>query len=1445
MIHYYDLTEPQKRIWYTQKIHRESCMYNIGGTYYINKAVDYVRLKKAVAGFITGRDAFSMRFAEVDGEPKYYYVKTPQPDIEIIDFSGNANPEQAAKSWIEEQTKCCFEIGETPLYQLAIFKLSENKCGYFAKIHHIIADGWSFVLIVKGIKKLYEQQADVEGDAVSYQEYASDEEKYLKSDKYNLDKAFWEDILVPLPEAAAAASPGYDGRRTTFTSKIDQQELEHFLHQESITMQTYLVGIYALYVYKTTNCRDFIIGCPILGRSGKREKELFGMCVQMLPVRIRLNPEMTGRQLLQHIAAGLKQSYRHMKYPYSHMVRNIAAGDIPLYTVCINYYNVGMPLEFDGASAYCEEFYNGQHEYDMQIVIRPWDTGHLRYDVDYKTSYMQEHQARVFYKLFALCEELLRKDLNSEIKHVQLLTQAEKLDRLSYNKTDVSFQNTTVLEEFERQVVKNPQKAALSFKEEIITYSELNKKTDKLANYLLNCANCPNKLVGLMADQSLSAIYSILGILKAGMAYLPIDPHSPIERISYIVNESGVTLLLTDGAAESRLPSEITCITVDEEFLNGIECDKPVDFFPDAKDLAYVIYTSGSTGRPKGVMIEHGSLANYIMWAKGEYNVLPDDVFPLYSSLSFDLTVTSVFVPLVSGATIRAYPERAYDQQFYQILAEDKCTIIKLTPSHLLLMKAQALPLKKLRKLIVGGEDLKDNLARGISEAYEKVLIYNEYGPTEATVGCMIYQFSKSDALPSVPIGKPAANCQIHILDKDYNPLPPGFDGEIYIAGKGLARGYINQPELTNQRFVNINGVRMYKTGDLAYFTEALAAVYKGRNDFYTKLNGYRISLDEIEHVISKYPAIEQTAVVLNNQDNESRLCAYYSAEAKVPEKKLREHMHCFVPYYMVPGVFIYMEKLPLTINGKIDKKYLSELPIRLINKAADSEEELNNVESTVVDVIREVIKSEDINLNTNFFHMGGDSIKAIQISSRLHNSGIKLLVKDIMANPILRDMCQCAGEIAAATYKEPVQGDIPIVGMSYWFFQQPFQRPDAYNQNILLELKRDFDKGQLEAVFQYLVQYHDMLRASVDLKNRKMYYNNTHSDGMSAIEEFEPGELNTPEAFSCFCDEMTDCLIAAIDMEESMFKVGMCRTKNKTLLCMVAHHLIIDGVSWQILLDDLFVLLKQILMDSPLKLPGKTTSYQEWANAQINKDQYCFKTSNGLSSEAPVYENETISINQADTDMLLKSINNAYNTGPTVIFIAVLGLVLKELKPDYETGVFIEGHGRGDIPNYSFDLSRTIGWFTEKRKWSAGFPDISMEKAILSAKEGYNNLFRSRTEVKEQLGFEEKSICLNYLGEVSGDYDLFKIVPVELKYFESEHSLDITAIIRQGELYITFQMKKNELEYLDIKKFADRFMTTLNTVYVHCLNCGCTSYSPSDFHDVELTQEEVDNLFY
>ncbi len=1493
---YLPLTHPQRRIWYNEKIYPHTSVHNVGGPVQIKGAIDLSLLEEAINYFIKSHEGVRIRLREVRGECFQYVEPYQYQYLKLIDFSGFDEPERAYEEWIRTKSGEPFTLLESALYEFVRFQLAEDDRGYLVRFHHIIADGWSINLLTDAIYSHYlrlkQGQAIVIEPAPSYVEYFSLEAGYLRSERFEKDRLFWKGKFTALPASFLIQDSG-DTRGRRKTVQLDagfSGKIKEFAASRKLSLNTFFIALMAVEWERFAQPEEIILGIPVLNRSGKKGKGIFGMFTSTMPFRIVLDERETVSDFLIRLHEELRQSYFHQKYPYDLLARELELkkrGYDSLFQICVNYYNTKLITDWDGFTVENTEFYNGNQVYAMQLVIKDWsDSNRLTLDIDYKTAvFSDERIERMIGRLLQLADQMVSFP-ERKLAEIELL-EASETNRLLYgfNATQADYpREITIYQLFEEQVERTPERIAIRHEGRCLTYAELNIRANQWARALRCKGVGRGTAVALLATHSIETVIGILGVLKTGGYYLPIDINYPVDRIAYLLGDSNARLALTNLVPDPGLAAVVEWIDLagsppgetDPDALNPEPLSGP-------EDLAYVIYTSGSTGKPKGVMITHRGLVNYIWWAQKVYLRGVEERFALYSSLAFDLTVTSIFTPLISGNQILVYQDDGSEFILYKIMRENLATVIKLTPSHLSLLKDLDNRGAAVETFIVGGEDLKASLAAEIQRSFDRqITIYNEYGPTETVVGCMLHRYdSRTDTNGSVPIGVPADNVQIYILDRNLRLVPEEASGEIYISGDGVAKGYWNRPELTAERFIANPfrpGGRMYKSGDLAKYRNDGKLIYLGRIDSQVKIRGHRIELGEIEQQLLTHPAIRDAVVIdIENERREKYLCAYATTQAGVGPGELRTHLSRNLPEIMIPKAFVFLPELPLTVNGKVNRTLLPEpvlQPEEVTFAAAETEPEEQLVRTAAA-----VLNLDRVSLNDNFYHLGGDSIKAIQIASRLNDCGFKLKVGDVLANPVFREMAACLEVIKlnVPTDLQLVEGVVEPTPIVSWFFSQQFAEPHHYNQSVLLRLEPDMERDSLRQALQELTRRHDALRLNYDSRIGRLFYNIRHWEEPFPVQWFDLS-ADAVERRHGKLQTLGQALKAGLDLEsDRLFRAaGFDLGQDGMRLLLTAHHLVIDGVSWRILLEEFVAILRAITAGVTVAPAPKTTSLQEWAAAIGKYSQspsiqdelrYWQRTLEGVSAfpvehrsgpEIHRFAAKTeVHLDAAQTQELLTGANSAYHTEPWELIIAALSMAIKDHTGLDDLLLEVEGHGRSDLIDR--DLSKTTGWFTTLFPVRLMITDMDLSIHIRSIKEQLRKVPNQgfhygilKYLTRSITGVIPKGVRFNYLGEFDNSFDnrLFTISSVEDTGAEigAENEMtaliDINAMVIERQLRIGLAYNGNcfSAEYMDT--FALQLANRLAEIIGHCLAKESSEFTPSDFGTLDLSQSELDALF-
>ena len=970
---------------------------------------------------------------------------------------------------------------------------------------------------------------------------------------------------------------------------------------------------------KFSGNEDIIIGAPIYRQESKTD-----LLNTVLALRQRLNWDASFKELLLQVRQTVIEANEHPNYPFDQLLQSLDVapenGRLVIFDVMNLLTNIHDPNHIENTG--CNLIFTAERT-GGQIGIT------LAYNpVNYRRRTIETIITHYGILLAQVSD-------NIEIKLAEIgMLSPEQQQWIIYqwNDTKAEYPDTqTIIELFEAQVRRTPLRTALVCENQNLTYRELNQRANQAAGRLRQNGVKADVIVGLLAERSLEMMVALLGILKAGGAYLPIDPEYPPERIRYMMEDSKIQLLLTNCPEKTAgFTGKIYCL--DDPALYHEDNSNP-ERISHPEDLAYIIYTSGSTGKPKGVMIEQRGLVNYIRWAQKKY--LGDERldFPLYSSISFDLTVTSIFTPLITGNRVVIYPDHYKTRLMERIITDNQVGIVKLTPTHLKLLLNLNFTTSGIKKFIVGGEDLKVELARAVDRKFNgNIEIYNEYGPTETVVGCMIYRFDReNDRRISVPIGVPADNTQIYLLDQYLKPVPEGVSGEIYIGGAGVARGYIRQPELTLQKFVAnpfIPGTYMYKTQDLARRLPDGNIEFIGRNDNQVKIRGYRIELGEVESRILKYPRVKEAVVLAKEEtaaaaESSSYLAAYLVTDPELQIPELKGFLLEKLPDYMVPSYFITLERLPLTQNGKIDFKALPAP--ESVAGGAVLEAPADETEAKLVTIWREILGIEKIGVTDDFFNLGGHSLKVTFLLNRIHKEfNVEVPMNEVFKAPTVRKIANFIKKASANIYVslQPVEPReyYPVsAAQKRLFIIHQFEGiGTAYNTPGALLVEGGLNRETLERVFQTLIQRHESLRTSFFTADGEIWQR-VHPEVDFHIQFLDHHlpyrEDQIPAIMASF--------IQPFDLGRApLIRVGLASfSTTKHLIVYDLHHIISDGTSEAILVSE-FTRLYLGGQLPELKIQYK--DYAQWQNQLWNSSRLLVQKdywSRQFSGEIPVLD--------------------------------------------------------------------------------------------------------------------------------------------------------------------------------------------------------------------------------
>lgn len=1020
----YPLTNAQKSIWVADNLYPGTSQAVLPTTAIIHEEMNFILMNEAINLVIQHNDALRIRLVNHNGTPQQYFADFVHKTYEILDFSYE-DGERDYRLWEAKMAETPFTLMDSELFYFAMAKLSEKKNICFFKFHHTITDAWGVVLVVRRTMKEYWQLIHSippdNNEEPSFIDHINNELQYLVSERFEKHKEFWSGVFETVPEFISLTdNKGFNslaGKRKSYVlSQSLSLKLQSFCESNKVSAFSVFYALLALYLSKRSNKKDIAIETPFLNRSGKTEKNTAGMFMHNIPTRIYVEPSLDFLSFVNESFRELKKFMKNQRYPYSCILKDFRekqqfAG--MLVDVTLNYHNnkLDSVIEFEGIWNYC-----GAQPNSLSISVSDRaDTGLPILDYDYLIEVFSEEDINQMHNNMCNLLTDALENPSKRLSKLQMLSQDE-LNKLliGFNQTELPYEAKTVSDLFEGQVSKSPDSTAIVFGDKRLTYRELNEKANQLARYIRGKGMTQNSIVGLLVNRSLEMVIGILGILKAGAAYLPLDPGYPSDRIAYMLSQSHTRLILTDkdnpdigttgicGFANISL-SNSTVYDADTANLNK-------DIKPNPDDLAYVIYTSGSTGKPKGVMVHHRALCNFINGIADNIYLENKTIVSL-TTISFDIFFLETILPLTKGmkVIIANEDEQIIPKLLFNLVALHQVDVIQTTPSRikLILDEEQGIEcLNRISHILIGGEGFPAPLLPQL-KSVSKAEIYNLYGPTETTVWSTMKNITHSK---KITIGKPIANTQIYILDDQLSPVTIGSVGEIFIAGDGVALGYLHNPKLTDERFlVNpfIPGKTMYRTGDLGRWLKDGEIECLGRNDNQAKIRGFRIEMEEIEAYLLEHPAVKEAIVtVREDKAGKKQLFAYLTGEIRSSNENLRSHILKYLPNYMVPAWFTWLNAMPLTPNGKIDRHALpelSEIDFGQLTHAYTTPR--NDPEWKLARLWAEALEVERVGIDDNLFAMGGDSLTILEIMSGALSYEWKLNAQDFYEGPTIRQL--------------------------------------------------------------------------------------------------------------------------------------------------------------------------------------------------------------------------------------------------------------------------------------------------------------------------------------------------------------------------------------------------------------------------------------------------------
>jgi enterobactin synthetase component F len=994
------LTTAQRGLWVSQKIGAADAIWNIAEMLEICGPVQPVIFTRALWQVTREAEILRVGVIEHHGQPRQFVRPVYNGNFSFLDVSYEANPRAAAEAWMLAELTRPVDLAHEPLWVSALFKAADDRYYWYQRAHHVALDGYGGGLIARRVAELY--TAYMEGrepescEFGPLKELLEAEATYRDSSRLHRDREFWKEKLADLPEAVSLARGSHRGsvgglqRSTGHLSIATVEHLRELGKQTSTSLPQMLIGLVAAYYHRATGAHDLVIGMPVSARMSAQLRNCPGMVANAVAIRLSFTPGMTAVDLFAQVAQAVRQTLRHQQYRYEDVRR-----DIGLVTKGQHFAWLGVNIEpfdyqlsFAGARAISHNVTNGSVEDLTVFIYDRGDGSELRFDFDanpalYSMPELDEHRRR----LLLLVEAVLA-DPSQALQDIDILGVEERHRLLhEWNATEASHSLISLPALIASQAVLNPNAPALIFENATVTYRELHERSVKQARQFIADGILPGDIVAVMLPRSEQWIVVLLAIMRTGATYLPIDPKGPRDRIAMMLDDaSPIALVASRELGEQFAVAGMMALR--PEGLSALPAGVPSepDHF-DADATAYVLYTSGSTGKPKGVEVTHRNLANFLQGMRAPLGMQSSDRFLAVTTMTFDISVLEIFFPLTIGACVIMAGSEVVrtPSALARLIRQHHATYMQATPSlWRVLLASPDLDLDRV-SVLIGGEALSTELAGQLKRRAARVI--QCYGPTETTVWSTVFELDGEGGADAPPIGRPILNTRLYVLDVNQQPVQTGAVGELYIAGAGVAKGYLHHPQLTEVRFLADpfmgNGTRMYRTGDLVYWDDKGLLHFVGRADGQVKIRGHRVELGEIECQFVRHLAVAEAAVtVYSEQDSAPSLIGYVvmrpGMDASVDA--LLQHLGTFLPDYMIPAQLIVLDAMPLTPSGKLDRK---ALPVPARSSKIAYAEPVTGIEKKLAALWQQVLGVERIGLHDNFFQLGGDSLKAAEIVAR------------------------------------------------------------------------------------------------------------------------------------------------------------------------------------------------------------------------------------------------------------------------------------------------------------------------------------------------------------------------------------------------------------------------------------------------------------------------------
>lgn len=1241
------LSFAQQRLWFMDQLEPGNTAYNVPGAMRLTGELDVAALEQSIREIVRRHEALRTSFVSERGEPMQVVSDLWEWDLPVTDLRHLAEDQRVnvARRIANEQAQLAFDLSRGPLFRVELLRLAAQDHALIVNMHHIVSDEWSMGVLVRELTTLYEaysrgEESPLEELEAQYADFALWQRRWLQGAPLKQQLAYWKRNLAGLEplefptDYPRPAAPSHQAGMLRFSISTEvTSQLRELSRREGVTPFIVLLAAFQLLCGRYSGQEDIAVGTDVANRNQTEIEALIGFFVNQLVVRTNLGGAPSFIELLRRAREATLGAYVHQDLPFGQLVEELSPhrelGRAPLFQVKLVLQNAPQSdLKLGGLSLQGLDIEHRRVKFDLVVIMQERGGG-LAGVMEYASDLFEASTVERLIGSLRLALEQVVADPFRRISDLDLLTASERRQILDqWNDTSQPYSDQACIHElFIRQVEKTPQAIAVVQGNRGLSYEQLDRSSNHLANYLRNVGVGPDVKVAVYMNRGLEQLTAILGILKAGGAYVPMDPAYPLERLAYMLQDTQAPVVLTEESLQESLPSSwsiVVCLDRDWSEITACSGDIPMRA-GRPENLAYIIYTSGSTGRPKGVCVSHRGVCNLAQAQIDRFGIMEGTVVLQFASASFDAAVSEWAMTLLAGGRlVFVESENSLSGEgLARELQKQGVEVVTLPPSVLATLPEEER--SSLKTLVVAGEACPPELVQKWAAGRRMI---NAYGPTETTVCATMSEMLKAGESPH--IGRPMANTKVYVLDREQNLAPVGVDGELYIAGAGLAFGYLNQMDLTAKRFIpdpfsGESGLRLYRTGDKVRWRADGKLEFRGRLDHQVKLRGYRIELGEIEAALSGCVGVRQAVVVAREDDPGSKRLVAYLVSANpsvVANHELRRYLKSKLPEYMAPSAYVWMEAMPLTANGKVDRKRLPK-PESVngngVEKEGDYQKPCTPIEETLATIWEEVLRLETVGASQNFFELGGHSLLATQVASRIREVfGVEAPLKCIFEHPTVRDLAAAvesamrADEGLEAPPISPVSRnrELPLsfAQQRLWFIHRLDPTSSAYNVNHTLRVKGTLNFSALHQSLNTIMARHEALRTRFEIR-----------DGKPAQVIDERGEVKLLVCHLGNVDEDERERLAKrlaehdarrpFDLERGpVWRATLARLSAKDhVLSLCMHHVVSDGWSASILSREFAVLYEgyskgqnATLPDLPIQYADFAVWQREWLQGEI-----------------------------------------------------------------------------------------------------------------------------------------------------------------------------------------------------------------------------------------------------